>query len=396
MSRLHPLAQAARHPSESEQAKDTVFLPRVEAHARTIPPPQPKTITLEPLGYVEKADGRIEAIISLGERVQVVHEGEIFEDNFRVAKISASTVKLVEKSAPLVQSPLMATKEEQGVAQAPANNAGQAPPGPVPDVVSNTSAPRQFDGAAADSVSQPPVRQELGYVERADGRIEAIVAEGEHVRLAPGTKSSADSFHVPAPSPATVEVANVAPAAISPPDSFSHEFQPVQTSSSAQEAVVLPPVASGSESPTVGMPQGTGGKGGESQSEQFDIIQPAPLADYSGSRFEVKIPHALVPTSPAIGPTVPSNGRETQSAVITLGYVEKAGGKVEAIVEVFGQVYLVHEGELFAGKYTALQVSPSSVQIVEESTGGSSLPSDSRKGKLRRASGIMTEGRDDH
>src|SRR5208337_2320639 len=241
MSRLHPLAQAARHPSESEQAKDTVFLPRVEAHARTIPPPQPKTITLEPLGYVEKADGRIEAIISLGERVQVVHEGEIFEDNFRIAKISASTVKLVEKSAPLVQSPLMATKEEQGVAQAPANNAGQAPPGPVPDVVSNTSAPRQFDGAAADSVSQPPVRQELGYVERADGRIEAIVAEGEHVRLAPGTKSSADSFHVPAPSPATVEVANVAPAAISPPDSFSHEFQPVQTSSSAQEAVVLPP-----------------------------------------------------------------------------------------------------------------------------------------------------------
>jgi len=35
----------------------------------------------------------------------------------------------------------------------------------------------------------------------------------------------------------------------------------------------------------------------------------------------------------------------------------------------------VHEGELFAGKYRALQVAPSSVQIVEEPLAGASLPS---------------------
>jgi hypothetical protein len=63
-------------------------------------------------------------------------------------------------------------------------------------------------------------------------------------------------------------------------------------------------------------------------------------------------------------------------AVNTLGYVEKAGGEKEAIVEVLGQVYLVHEGELFAEKYRALQVTSSSVKIVEESTKGSSLPSE--------------------
>jgi len=56
--------------------------------------------------------------------------------------------------------------------------------------------------------------------------------------------------------------------------------------------------------------------------------------------------------------------------------VEKAGGEKEAIVEVRGQVYLVHEGELFAEKYRALQVTPSSVEIVEESTGGSSPPAE--------------------
>jgi cell division protein FtsN len=40
--------------------------------------------------------------------------------------------------------------------------------------------------------------------------------------------------------------------------------------------------------------------------------------------------------------------------------VEKAGGEKEAIVEVLGQVYLVHEGESFAEKNRALQVTASS------------------------------------
>jgi Tfp pilus assembly protein PilP len=375
MSRLHPLARAARHPFGSEQAKRLVSMPPAEPHPQASAPPQPKTITLEPLGYVEKADGRVEAIISLGERVQVVHEGEIFEDNFRVARISSSTVELVENSAPAAEPHLMA-EVGQDVAQAPADKAGQTPPRPVPEVVSNTTAARQFDAASAASVSQPSVRQELGYVERADGRVEAIVAEGEHVRLAPGTKSFANSFRVPAPTPANLEVANASPPPINPPDSFGYESQPLQTSSSTQEAGVPPLVASGSESSTVGKLQGIRGNNGESESEQFGIIQPEPLADYSGGRFEVKIPEAVPPTSPAVGPTLPSDGRVTQSAVSTLGYVEKAGGEKEAIVEVLGQVYLVHEGEMFAEKYRALQVTPSSVEIVEESTRGASLPAE--------------------
>jgi hypothetical protein len=89
-------------------------------------------------------------------------------------------------------------------------------------------------------------------------------------------------------------------------------------------------------------------------------MQPEPLADYSGGRFEVKIPQAVVPTSPAVGPTLPSDGRGTQSAVSTLGYVERAGGEKQAIVEVLGQVYLVHESESFAEKHGALQVTASS------------------------------------
>ena len=359
MSRLHPLAQAARHLFESEQAKRLVSTPPAEAHPQAIAPPQPKTITLEPLSYVEKADGRVEATIPLGQRVQVVHEGEIFDVHFRVARISSSTVELVENSAPAAEPHLMA-EIGQGVAPAPANKARQVPSRPAPEVLSNPGTNRGFAAGSAASVPEPSVGQELGYVERADGRVEAIVAEGEHVRLAPQTKSFANSFRVPAPTPANLEVANALPPPINAPDSFGHESQPLQTSSSTQEAGVPPLVASGSESSTVGKLQGIRGGKGELESEQFGIMQPEPLADYSGGRFEVKIPQAVVPTSPAVVPTLPSEGRGTQSAVSTLGYVEKAGGEKEAIVEVLGQVYLVHEGESFAEKDRGLQVTASS------------------------------------
>jgi len=359
MSRLHPLAQAARHLFESEQAKRLVSTPPAEAHPQANAPPQPKTITLEPLSYVEKADGRVEATIPLGQRVQVVHEGEIFDVHFRVARISSSTVELVENSAPAAEPHLMA-EIGQGVAPAPANKARQVPSRPAPEVLSNPGTNRGFAAGSAASVPEPSVGQELGYVERADGRVEAIVAEGEHVRLAPQTKSFANSFRVPAPTPANLEVANALPPPINAPDSFGHESQPLQTSSSTQEAGVPPLVASGSESSTVGKLQGIRGGKGELESEQFGIMQPEPLADYSGGRFEVKIPQAVVPTSPAVVPTLPSDGRGTQSAVSTLGYVEKAGGEKEAIVEVLGQVYLVHEGESFAEKDRGLQVTASS------------------------------------
>jgi hypothetical protein len=377
--RLRLLDRVAPRPFASEQAKRIVSIPPAEAHPQVIALPQLKTITLEPLGYVEKADGRVEAIISLGDRVHVVHEGETFEDSFRVAKISSSAVELVENSTPSAESQLMA-EIGRGGAQAPAGKSPQMPLRPVPEVVSNTDANRQFAADSAAGVSQPSIRQELGYVERADGRVEAIVADGEHVRLAPETKSFASSFHVPAPSPANLEVANALPPPTNPPDAFGHEFQPVHTNSSTQEAGVPPLVTSGSESSTVDKPHGIPGNNGESESEPVGIIQPEPLADYSGGRFDVKIPQPVAPTSPAVGPTLPSDERGTQSAVNTLGYVEKAGGEKEAIVEVLCQVYLVHEGELFAEKYRALQVTSSSVQIVEESSKRSSLPSQIERG----------------
>jgi hypothetical protein len=64
--------------------------------------------------------------------------------------------------------------------------------------------------------------------------------------------------------------------------------------------------------------------------------------------------------------------------VNVLGYVEKEGGEKEGIVEIFGQMYLAHEGELLGGKFRVLQVTPSSIRIVDETRERSALPARDR------------------
>jgi hypothetical protein len=374
---LQPQAQGARHTLKSEIAKPVLLRPP-EARPQAVAPFHPKTITLEPLGYVEKADGRVEAIISLGEHVQVAHEGEILEGKFRVTRLSSSSVELVESSATVAEAPLTA-EVGQGVGPAPKVRADQGAFPPNPEQVSNISTGRQFSGASAADSSQASLRRELGYVERADGRVEAIVDEGDHVRLAQATKAFADGFRAPAPSPANLEVVKVSPPAINPPDSVALESQPRQTDSITQEAEGSPLIALGAEPSAQDQPEGISAGKGELGPEPLGIVQPEALADYSGSRFGANIPQTLAPALPAIEPATPSDTTGNQSAMGILGYVEKAGGEKEGIVEVLGQVYLVHEGELFAAKYRVMQVTPSSVTIVEELTKGSSEPGEPRR-----------------
>lgn len=372
---MQPQARIAQHSLAANQPNHTASTPPAGAQLPTVDPPQPKTITLEPLGYVEKADGQVEAIISLGDRVHVVHEGEIVEDNFRVAKIASSAVELVDNSVPSVAPQVLAETEQRG-AQAPAGKALPVPFGSVSDVVSNTNKSRQFAADSAAGRSQPSKPQELGYVERADGRVEAILADGELVRLSQANKSFAKEFHGPITSPANVEVAKALPPAVNPPESLALEPHPLQADSFTPRADEAPPVALEPEPSTAGNLQGIPASNGESETGLPGIVQPEPLADYSGNRFEANMPQTLVPALPAVEPSEPSARRGNPSAVIPLGFVEKAGGEEEAIVEVLDQVYLVHEGELFAEKYRALRVTPSSAEIVEESKEGSALPPD--------------------
>jgi hypothetical protein len=149
-------------------------------------------------------------------------------------------------------------------------------------------------------------------------------------------------------------------------------------------------------------PQGIRENKGDSDSERFRIIQPEPLAEFPGARFEPRdvaptpprLPEGVIPEGRATPPlpdvaplplaapagAAPSpapagsgrtleggttlrvlpEGKGSQSGVNVLGYVAKPGEEEEAIVEIGGEVYLMHKGELPTEKHMASQGTASS------------------------------------
>ena len=138
-----------------------------------------------------------------------------------------------------------------------------------------------------------------------------------------------------------------------------------------------PATENGTDVAQLQQPPARPAEGAQSQSEA--ALEAEPLADYTGDQSRPKPPETLQPAhSPAFVTAVPDvvAGR---SSVTPIGYVEKAGGEKEAIVEYQDQVFLVHEGELFAGKYRVLRLTALSVEIVEEPTEASSAAIDRRR-----------------
>jgi len=310
------------------------------------------------------------------------------DQGVKTAKISAAAVKPAKHSAPPVEHPL-AGKDRQRLASARMREMAKANPLPARKAASRAGAPRQVTPpprtspssaappqvAAVSSSSQPSVRQDLGYVEKADGKVEAIVAEGEFVGLVDETKAFAMNFHVPAPTPVYVETAGPVPLPTNSVSSVGPEAEPAYPSSSTGDAGGAPPAATEAEAALAPQPKPLAEENGEPKPEGFFALQPGPLADYASDQWHPKPPEALqAPPCPAL-PDLATGGGVTHSTVSAIGYVEKAGGEREAIVEVLGQIYLVHEGEAFAGNYRALRVTPTSVEIVEEPTeAASALP----------------------
>jgi hypothetical protein len=223
--------------------------------------------------------------------------------------------------------------------------------------------------------SQAPPRQDLGYVERADGKVEAIVAEGGHIGLIEETKEFMKNLHIPAPSPAELEMA-LAPPPPNPPEAAVPEADQPSPAALALDAG-LPAMQGAADVAQLQQPQAPLADNGQSQSEAS--LQAEPLADYAGDQFRPKPPENLQPANVPEFVTAAPDVVANRSSVTPIGYVEKAGGEKEAIVEVQDRVFLVHEGELFADKYRVLRVTALSVEIVEERTEASSAAIDRRR-----------------
>jgi hypothetical protein len=202
--------------------------------------------SIRPLGIVEMADGRVQAVIQDGEWTRVVEAGEVLADNSRVLKVSAEGVEILRPTsdanielardtdkAPRAPKAEMAqasaaakaaqsetaARERVGIAverfpKKPARRSSGEDqlPGLEEGAASYRTAPQRKPSAIADpgeskltefapDAKQVPAEKPthpalgrqspLGTVEHSDGRVETIVADGQWVKLVPEGAESA-------------------------------------------------------------------------------------------------------------------------------------------------------------------------------------------------------------
>ncbi len=161
LATLRTAVRPKRNPTESAQ------LSRLNLPKHSTPVPQiSATKAIKPLGYVQKEDGSVEAVISGPLGIQVVHQGETVGTK-RVASISPESVELAE-----IQ------------------------PASEPAAYTNPSATRQASASEAETETAKaltkriaptpaPSPKSVGYVELADGSRKSILLAGGGVNLAP-------------------------------------------------------------------------------------------------------------------------------------------------------------------------------------------------------------------
>ena len=336
-------------------------------------PDPPAPASFKPLGYVEKAGGRVEAIVSQDDHIYVVHAGELFADKYRVLKISPDSVEAVDETTVQAGLRLPAQAGRQVALNQPTSRVSKelsANAGQNPFLVAKLDAPGQ-------PAARPPATQKeqlsthqgatsatepLGYVERADGRVETIMADGEHVRLVPQA--------------AVVAVARRAPPSIVPDRA---------SAASVSAGKIVPPalssaqVADGSalpvEDPGTGLAPAI-----RAVSFQLPDRVPAPAygrasnppergrAEQPAGRLKTGIcPTGSCASIRTKNPTGPASVSTSPPILMRpIGFVEKAEGELDAILSLSDDVYVVRQGDCFAGRYRALRVSREAVEAVEE------------------------------
>jgi len=316
-------------------------------------------ITVKPAGYVEKADGLLEAIIVQDDHVQIVHIGEVFAGKYRVEKISADAVEAVEETVASAiperingGGPEVAdTRTAAGAS--PAKPAVEAQVRPV-----SLAANDREDREAKDSRGEL-AREPLGYVERTDGRVDIVVADGENVRLLPqktaAVVAQSNAPHIPehvrkpqtSPRQGENAIQATSELAAGPVEKGHAPGRPpvgtIRMASfepPAARPAVPRPFAARAEQP---VQQQAGGASREAPSVPRDAVGPAGVSPEHSHFLDA-----------------------ARAVVKPIGFVEKANGEIDAVISEGDQVFVVKEGDHFGQRYRALRVSPDGVEVAEE------------------------------
>ncbi len=104
------------------------------------------------------------------------------------------------------------------------------------------------------------------------------------------------------------------------------------------------------------------------QSGLLKTLQNRPLPELGRNPFEFKTAPAVAPAAqPAAAPAAAPPPAPPPVTLKPMGYNEKPGGVREAFVSDDEQVYVVHEGESFAKKFRVLKITPTEMEIEDES-----------------------------
>lgn len=98
-------------------------------------------------------------------------------------------------------------------------------------------------------------------------------------------------------------------------------------------------------------------------------LQGRPLPQLTRNPFEFEALRSAAPPANAGAPAAPAAESPPPPVPLkSLGYTEKAGGEREALISDDEQIYVVREGEVVAKKYRVLKITPTLVEIEDESS----------------------------
>ena len=376
----------------------------------------PRVVEMQPFGYVQKADGSREAAVSEGDRVFLVHEGETFDDHYRVLKISPSSVQVADLEAPAEGEPSTSTtlaENRAGPAQ-PAASLTQAEPvgaAAIPERSARRLRKTEAFALAAD------LGQSAGARDFKDSPLQAVKATGRKTARLPLTMPS-DSFgaHLTGGSDtsktlphlhlrvgrtarserthATVEDDKMSKRRLSTGLSSaartsSETDHDKMSVSSARPGKVIPvtqlrkkilPDSQGPESlgfvEWPGHPSGTivaEGDGirlvpDQSQVGQVHGVEPPPTfagqAAIGATSIEEVASRTDGLSQMKFGPDEIAQPTRTFKSYC---YAEKADGTREAFVMLGDRSYLARQGELLANRYRVLKITPVSIEVEDYS-----------------------------
>ncbi len=313
---------------------------------------------VQPLGYVETADGQRKAIIGEGQSVQLVTEGQRLADNSRVVRVTPTSVEIIPAS------------ETHAVL--------------VPTVPRLPEAARAAAAAAPEEPSSQLVTKDL--TDAGDEDSPAAVA------ASPRGTSSAQVAAANAPQPLPHEVEAEASLAMSwrvppaePETRLEQPRKPTPTAPPLEAALPASAPYEGAGSPKpLGFVQKADGTTLTVMSDGDSVrLEEQPLvATITPTALTAGFPHKMsegLPEAPSRLTSPPSFSRGpgvgigSVATLKALGYVKRANGRLQAILDAGDSVQLVEEGQILADGSRVWGVTPTSVEVAyapRESPGG--------------------------